>query len=627
MSTTLKPIYMTHKFLIALMLLISSVGFSQLTVTTVTPQEAVTALVGPDLEVSNITFTGDAIQLGIYENAGGNFPIANGIILSSSHAGNFMPNVFNGEPTAPVNTEQDLLDIANSVPPLIGQAFTLSGVFDVAYLEFDFVATGPELTFKYVFGSDEYLTYVNSQYNDVFAFFLSGPGITGPYNSPAAFPDGAQNIAGVPNSDPFLPITISSVNNVLNTQYYINNPGNTINNTVSCTGYTDSLRVLSPMQCGETYHMKLAIADGSDNVLKSIVVFEEGSFTTSGAGIEAYSVGAPSGFDNLVLIEGCLDGELRLEPPACAAEILDVQLNYSGIAINGVDYQALPSSYSIQGEAVIIPITTIPDFINDEGDESLIIDMYFINLEGDPDTLTTNIVIRDYIQPEVEMKTVYICNSDTTVSPVITGGFPPFGYNWWDGSQTTSQYFETGDAGSYSLTMTDWCGSTFSTDFDVVEPGPIFVAPLIYNCFGQQTEDLARNGAPPYSIVYPEDSLSNTAYSFLADYYGTYYVTFTDQCGSSGTSTIITQRCDTRIPNIFTPNGDGKNDTFHIFGIEGFRGSSLVIYDRWGTAIFQDDDYRNNWGGEENPDGVYYYIFTRSDGEVVTGYFEKLGSN
>jgi len=266
------------------------------------------------------------------------------------------------------------------------------------------------------------LTYVNSQYNDVFSFLISGPGLTGPYASPAAFPDGAQNIAGVPNSDPFLPITISSVNNVLNEQYYINNPGNTINNTISCTGYTDSLRVYADLQCGQTYHMKLAIADGSDNGLKSLVVFEEGSFQISGAGIEAYSVGAPTGFDELVLIEGCLDGELRVQPPACAAEILDVDFVYSGIAINGVDYELLPSTLSLQGAEVLIPIIPAVDGIN-EGDETLQIVMNFINLEGEPDSDTTNIVIRDYVQPSVDLKTVYICNNDTTVSPVITGGF------------------------------------------------------------------------------------------------------------------------------------------------------------------------------------------------------------
>ncbi len=602
-------------------------SYSQVTLATVTPADAVAALVGPNVQVSNISFTGDPVQLGLYENAGGNFTIPGGILLSTSHAGNFMPGAFNGEPLATVGSENDLLDIANSVPPLINQSFTVGSVNDVAILEFDFVATGPLLTFKYIFGSDEYLTYVNTQFNDVFAFLISGPGITGPYAAPAAFPDGAQNIAVVPNSDPPLPITISSVNNVLNTSYYIDNPGNAINNTVSCTGYTDSLRVYADLQCGETYHMKLAIADGSDGALKSIVALESGSFQISGAGIEAYSIGGPSGFDEIVLIEGCIDGELRLEPPACAAEILDVELNYSGIAINGLDYEALPTTYSIQGEPVIIPIVTIPDAINDEGDESLIIDMYFVNLEGELDTLTTNIVIRDYFQPTVDMKTVYICNNDTTISPVITGGFAPFGYNWSDGTQANNHYFEVGDAGSYSVEITDWCGSTSSADFDVVEPGPIIVAPLVNNCFGQQTEDLARAGAPPYQVNFSQDSLTITDYSFFADFIGTYYITFTDECGSTGVSKVITDLCSTKIPNIFTPNGDGKNDTFEIRGINGFRGSTLQVFDRWGNMIFEDKDYNNNWAASEFADGVYFYIFTRSDGEVFTGYFEKLSGN
>ena len=133
-------------------------------------------------------------------------------------------------------TDPDLLTVANSVPPLIGQTFTVSSINDVAVLEFDFVPTSDSL-FRYVFGSNEYLTYVNTQYNDVFGFFISGPGITGPYSAPAAFPNGSVNIATVPNSTPALPITISSVNDVLNNQYYIDNQ-NTNPQTVLCNGFT-----------------------------------------------------------------------------------------------------------------------------------------------------------------------------------------------------------------------------------------------------------------------------------------------------------------------------------------------------------------------------------------------------
>ena len=64
---------------------------------------------------------------------------------------------------------------------MIGQSFSVSSVNDVCILEFDFQPAGDFVSFNYVFGSNEYLAWVNSTYNDIFAFFLSGPGITGPY--------------------------------------------------------------------------------------------------------------------------------------------------------------------------------------------------------------------------------------------------------------------------------------------------------------------------------------------------------------------------------------------------------------------------------------------------------------
>ena len=74
-----------------------------------------------------------------------------------------------------------------------------------------------------------------------------------------SFPNGAINLAVVPDSDPELPITISSVNNTLNSEYYINNPSNI---DVCSDGFTVNLTVSNTVLCGETYHIKLAIADG-----------------------------------------------------------------------------------------------------------------------------------------------------------------------------------------------------------------------------------------------------------------------------------------------------------------------------------------------------------------------------
>jgi hypothetical protein len=119
--------------------------------------------------------------------------------------------------------QPDLLAVANSVPQLLGASFQVSSVNDVAEVSFDFVALGDSLSFNFVFASTEYAMFVNTAFNDVFAFFLAGPGLEGPYSAPEGYPSGAINIAVVPGSNPPLPITVSSVNAQLNSEYFINN--------------------------------------------------------------------------------------------------------------------------------------------------------------------------------------------------------------------------------------------------------------------------------------------------------------------------------------------------------------------------------------------------------------------
>ena len=233
-------------------------------------------LLGEGVTATNISFIGSSEQIG-YMTGGGdvNFPIEGGLILSSGNAADAFcagQGCFGCQGGNP--TDADLLEIANSVPPLIGQSFTVGSVNDLCVLEFDFDPAGDYVSFNYVFGSSEYEAWENSQYNDIFAFFLSGAGIDGPYNAPAAFPGQAVNIASVPDSDPELPITISSVNGTLNAEYYILNESADI----CMNGYTTVLTAVYPVICGETYHIKLAIGDGSDTILDSVVILEEGSF-------------------------------------------------------------------------------------------------------------------------------------------------------------------------------------------------------------------------------------------------------------------------------------------------------------------------------------------------------------
>ncbi|MFO7721869.1 MAG: gliding motility-associated C-terminal domain-containing protein [Bacteroidales bacterium] len=66
------------------------------------------------------------------------------------------------------------------------------------------------------------------------------------------------------------------------------------------------------------------------------------------------------------------------------------------------------------------------------------------------------------------------------------------------------------------------------------------------------------------------------------------------------------------IPNVITPNGDGKNDYFYIKNIERVKASNLVIYNRWGMRVFEMDGYDNSWDARNLPDGVYYWILEYS---------------
>ena len=307
----------------ALLLLGASVSAQLEVNSTLTPDEYVNdVLLGTGVEATNVQFTGSPVQIG--EITGFDpteFPIQAGLILSTEVANN-PANIDDGciddfiEDGLEVSGDADLLNIANSVPPLIGQSFSVTSVNDVCAIEFDFVATGDSIKFNYVFGSDEYLAWINSQYNDIFGFFLSGPGINGPYA------DNAINLAEVPDSDPQLAITISSVNNVTNSAYYIDNPANDV---LCQNGYTVKLTAESLVECGETYHIRLAIADGSDTALESFVILESGSFESNSV-VEVdlnINVGADLVTDNPVIFEDCGEAMLTFTRPL--ETIIDIE--------------------------------------------------------------------------------------------------------------------------------------------------------------------------------------------------------------------------------------------------------------------------------------------------------------
>ncbi len=105
--------------------------------------------------------------------------------------------------------------------------------------------------------------------------------------------------------------------------------------------------------------------------------------------------------------------------------------------------------------------------------------------------------------------------------------------------------------------------------------------------------------------------LTNHTHTFASP--GEYLVKLigTNFNGCTDTATVLIRvlLSELRVPNIFTPNNDGKNDQFKLEapGIETFSG---IIFNRWGKKVFEWSNPEEGWDGKNEKDGVYYYVIT-----------------
>ncbi|MFM7727631.1 MAG: choice-of-anchor L domain-containing protein, partial [Flavobacteriales bacterium] len=216
--------------------------------TSLTPQQAVEDIfLSNGIFISNVTFNGAAASninagVGTYQSNGSGLGIESGLILSTGSA-------IGAE--GDYNLGSAATSVTNGIPNDIDIAGLVSGPsYDGSILEFDFIATGDSMDFVYVFGSEEYQEFVGSAFNDVFGFFVSGPGING------TFWNGAVNIALIPGTND--PVAINSVNANYNSEYFVVNTGQIL---AQYDAYTTPLHAcIGGLQIGEVYHIKLAIA-------------------------------------------------------------------------------------------------------------------------------------------------------------------------------------------------------------------------------------------------------------------------------------------------------------------------------------------------------------------------------
>ena len=632
--------------------LVSLSAKAQLTTdhTTLTPAQLVqNILVGTGVTVSGVVYTGDTLARGSFSGVSAiGFPtgvmLATGNIDSARH-GNYTPSATTSFGTT-------------SLDPELTSIATLD-LHDAAILEFDFVPTSDSIKFRYVFASEEYPEFVCSIFNDVFGFFLSGP-------NPAGGSYTNQNIAIIPGSGG-LPVAINTVNpgvpgasgtaggctSLAYSSLYTDNTGGT---TVTYDGFTHPLTAKAAVICGQSYHIKLAIADVGDNAYDSGVFFEAGSFSSQNVHIlPEISYGGSS---DTVLYEGCGSACIYFVRTSNLANTDTINVAVGGTATNGVDYNTGVTGVPIPTQLIFAPgVDTISYCVNavsdgiTEGPESLTL---AINQTGPCGVISSNAHIWiDEHQPLTVTTagdtTLCFTASPVTISALVSGGVQPYTYSWTGGAApVASPSVNPSVTTTYTVTVNDACTAAIDptpavTDTVTVK---IITANTINVNAGEDVtvcpgdvanlQALITGGATPVTTIWSwgisNDSLNthtNPAAHLTGSAGGTYVMTVVDFCNNTKSDTVhvtVELSCAISIPNIITPGGGGPsvNDYLYFDGLEKFPGSKLEIYNRWGKSLYTTDNYQNDWSGSKFSDGTYYFVLTVNDGRTIPGFFQII---
>ncbi|HLN52931.1 MAG TPA: choice-of-anchor L domain-containing protein [Lentimicrobium sp.] len=206
---------------------------------------------------SNVESSGHSKALGsFWGGMGSGLGIETGIVLSS---GDIM--IAEG----PNNSSNAGYDFNNPGDSQLNALTGGNNTHDASALQFDLIPEGNVLAFNYVFGSEEYPEFAGSPYNDVFAFFISGPRPEGGYYD-------NQNIALIPGTDTF--VSINTINQFINQEYYISNIGSQY---LQYDGSTVVMPIMVYVIPNQQYHLKIALADCMDGLYDSGVFLQSPS--------------------------------------------------------------------------------------------------------------------------------------------------------------------------------------------------------------------------------------------------------------------------------------------------------------------------------------------------------------
>lgn len=239
---------------------------------------------------------------------------------------------------------------------------------------------------------------------------------------------------------------------------------------------------------------------------------------------------------------------------------------------------------------------------------------YVVSVNGNNCTIIDTFVVKVIPSPIVNLGP----DTASCACIFISAGNPGSSYYWNNGADYSG--INICVTGQYWVTVSNgMCIASDTINVTVYPPPVVNLGPD-----ATVTTSVALNAGNP-GATYAWNT-GATSQIINVNTSGQYSVTVTDTngCVAGDDINIIVKTFVTFIPEGFSPNGDGINETFNIKGIEEFPNNVFEIFNRWGDKVYDAKPYENTWdgrstlglrvGGNELPVGTYFYVLDPGDG-------------
>jgi gliding motility-associated-like protein len=618
-----------------------------------------------NVSVSGGNFATGEKSFGYFDGTGTTFPFQNGIILSTGKINNAPgPNSYLSDDGGSMGWDGDAD---------LNEALGLSNTFNATVLEFDFIPLGNKISFDYIFSSEQYLTNPSSNqcnFTDGFAFLLKR-------NGDISY----QNLAVIPGTT--TPVKVNTVRGPgticppANAAYFDAFNGTT--HPTNFNGQTTVLTAQSDVIPGQTYHIKLVIADEGNYRYDSAIFLGGGSFNfTIDIGddrliangnplcqgenlvVDATQVGA-SGyqwFQNTVAIPGATNatynitsaGDYSVEinyGPTCQtsgaikieyADVLiidedtftecDADANQDGKTVFDLDaiknqlFTNLPSNYIVSFFELPTSTTELPSNFTNTTAYNQTIHARVMNIQGCYSDYPVNLRVNTFDTVLVD-ETIGLCENE---SLILDAGNGFTSYEWNTNPPQFTQQITVNSGGIYEVTLTNALNCSKTKTFTIEASGIATIEDIIINDFQENNSATIQISAS--SLGDYEFSLDGVNYqdsnifSNLNTGEYTVYVQDKKGCGIVFESFYILD-----YPKYFTPNGDGYNDTWNIKNLDkrNLENSVITVFDRYGKLIKQVSGTSEGWNGTFNgeilPSTDYWFTIELTNGKTIKGHF------